>query len=96
MDLTLTITHIRSNINVGFYQQPEAFLAYRRINYINTGKLTQPSISYPDDLTAVYIFIFTDDAAKTEYLNDPTIQAGQAARAEYNTANGIETQIVWS
>ena len=89
MATVATITWVRPNTEVDFYEPSESQLDYITINFLNNDKYTVTSTYSDDELTKIRVASFADAATRNEWKADSTVQQFHSNRNTYNTNNSI-------
>jgi hypothetical protein len=80
---------MKKTLDTKYYVTPPDVQAYINRTYIDTGLVTEV-VEFTDDESEHSItFTFKDDAAKTQYRNDPIILKNAADRKAYNALHEI-------
>ena len=77
----------------GFWVTPEAVTQHIKATYIDTGKMTETNENSEDFKIKTTIQTFRDDAAKTEWFNDPILLANAENRIAFHAAQGVTEQL---
>ena len=80
---------MKKTLDTKYYVTPPDVQAYINRTYIDTGMVTEVVEYTPDESEHSITFSFRDEAAKTQYRNDPIILKNAADRKAYNTLHQI-------
>jgi hypothetical protein len=73
----------------------EDLVAYRQINYINTGKVVSSETQMsPDNLSKTLITTFASIEDYDAYKNDATVKESTTLRNQYLAANGMTLNLL--
>jgi len=96
MTWTIVTKYTRQNNDTDWYiggsdtNMTTSDVAYVTSNYIDTDKRISAVNSVSGNgLELTKTFVFRDEAAKNEYVNESRIQSYCSAQASYNSANNI-------
>tara|TARA_Y100000310_G_C20386557_1_gene670711 strand:- start:97 stop:423 length:327 start_codon:yes stop_codon:yes gene_type:complete len=103
MSWTLKVKHTRPNTGVNFYKDSSGGGKYMspsakthvKNTYVDTGKRISFTTSLSgNQLELTKTYVFSNETAKNEYVNDSVIQSWLSDCNTYNTANGISKVIL--
>ena len=89
MATVATITWVRPNTEVDFYEPSNTYNAYIKTNFRDNGKLSTSITVSANELTRTSVSTFTNDTVREEWKADSKVQEHLTARDTYNTNNSI-------
>lgn len=90
--IKVTQTWTRPDVNTPFFKIRDSIKEYIAKKYTETNKvMIQRTDDATGSLTVTMVTIFADEAARTEYNEDPEIVKTKQARWAYHTTNRITT-----
>ena len=88
--IKVTQTWTRPDVNTPFFKLKDSVKEYISRKYTQTNKvIIQRTDDATGSLTVSLVTIFADDAARTEYNEDPEIVKVKQARSAFHTTNRI-------
>ncbi len=92
----ITVSYTRPNTSVVWpfdlpwltAEEKDAFLSYRQVTFVDSGKAVGPAITYSDDdLSATVEWVFDNSTSVVEWLEDTTLDDIIAQRGNYIAEN---------